>query len=389
MRQWLSCSVLVVLGSVLTACQSDQSRRASSTSVDSAGVTIVSNTAVDDTLPWRFDLIAEIGGADTGVQAFDAAGPYNVSTDGRESIAVFDRDNGNRVQVFDAQGRHIRTVGGRGGGPGEVEFADGVYMDSRGMLSTFDRAKSAIVRWAADGVVLPELRGFDARGRIWEKATVHGDTVYSVMNRADSAQGMYVMERWTSRDTVALDSIVFPRTPMVRFSCVGLAIPPLFEGRLTYAASDRGVAISKQSQYVVDVFRDGRRVRSVRRAITPVPPTLEDASRLYPEGLRVEFGGANACVVPVPELVEKLGMAPTMPLLQSVTWGPDGSLWVQRYSLEGETPRTDVFDAEGAYLGTAHGRSLPLGFLGPDVVLFPVHNAEEGTSKIGVYRIRR
>ena len=127
----------------------------------------------------------------------------------------------------------------------------------------------------------------------------------------------------------------------------------------------------------------------MRRAVTPVPPTLDDAAKLYPEGLRVQFGGANACVVPVPELVEKLGMAPTLPLLQAVTWGPGGSMWVERFTFEGETPRTDVFDANGVYLGTANGRSLPLGILGPDVVLFSVRNIDEGTSKIGVYRIRR
>ncbi|MBX9854237.1 MAG: hypothetical protein K2Y26_01860 [Gemmatimonadaceae bacterium] len=352
-------------------------------------MTIVSNTAVDDSLKWRFERIAEIGGADSGVQAFDQVGWCNVATDGRGQIAVFDRDNGNKIQVFDTLGRHLRTVGSRGGGPGEVEFADGVYMDPRGMLSTFDRAKSAIVRWGPDGAALPELRGFDSRGRIWNKTVVHGDTVFTIMNRADSAQGMYVMERWTPRDTVTLDSIVYPRTPMVRFSCVGLAIPPLFEGQLAYAASTHGVAITKQSQYVVDVFRDGQRVRSVRRAIAPVRPTLDDASKLYPEGLRVAFGGGNACVVPVPELVEKLGMAPTIPVLRAITWGPDGSMWVERYTFEGETPRTDVFDADGGYLGTAHGRSLPLGFLGTDVVVFAEPNADEGSSRVGVFRIFR
>lgn len=381
---------LVLCAMVATgACSRGDESRNTYTATDSAGVQIVENRAADDSLPWRFERMAQIGGADSGVQAFDQVGWYNVATDGRGQIAVFDRDNGNRVQVFDSLGRHLRTLGARGGGPGEVESASAVDMDAVGTVSVYDRSKAAIVRWAADGAVLPELRGFDARGRIWNKTVVHRDTLYTVVNRADSVQGRYVMERWAPGDTIMLDSIVYPLTPMVRFSCVGLAIPPLFEGQLNFAASAHGVAITKQSQYVIDVFREGRRVRSVRRAMTPVPTTIDHASKLYPEGMRVRFGGSKECVVPAKELAEKLGMAPTIPVVQSLAWAPDGSLWVERYTFEGDPPQTDVFDAQGGYVGTAYGRSLPLGFLGPNVVLFAEPNPDDGSSRVGVFHIQR
>lgn len=371
------------------ACSRGDASRARYTTTDSAGVQIVENRAADDSLPWRFERMAQIGGADSGVQAFDQVGWYNVATDGRGQIAVFDRDNGNRVQVFDSLGRHLRSLGARGGGPGEVEYADAVSMDAVGNVSVYDRSKAAIVRWAADGAVLPELRGFDARGSIWGKALVRDDTVYTALSRADSARSVRIVERWSMRDTVPLDSLVSTRAPMVRFSCVGLAIPPLLSSELAYAVSDSGLAITAQSQYVVDVYRDGRRVRSVRRAMTPVPATIEDASKLFPEGMRVRFGGPKECVVPARELGEKLGMAPTIPLVRNMAWSPDGSLWVERYTFEGDPPQTDVFDARGGYVGTAYGRSLPLGFLGPDVVLFAEPNADDGSSRVGVFRIQR
>lgn len=398
MPQWFPSSLRVptaalplVLCAIVAAaaCSPGDARRSTYTATDSAGVQIVENHAADDSLPWQFERMAQIGGADSGVQAFDQVGWYNVSTDGRGRIVVFDRDNGNRVQVFDSLGRHLRTMGARGGGPGEVQSADAVYMDAVGTVSVYDRSKAAIVRWAADGAVLPELRGFEGRGRIWSKTLVRADTVYTVMARSDSLHGMQVMERWTPNDTLGLDSLVHVRKPMVRFSCVGLAIPPLLEGALHFAASDSGLALTSQSQYTVDVYRDGRRVRSLRRAITPVPTTMDDASKLYPDGMRVQFGGSKECVVPAHELAEKLGMAPTVPLVQGLAWSPDGSLWVERYTFEGDTPRTDVFDARGGYVGTAYGRSLPLGFLGPDVVVFAEPNADEGTSRVGVYRITR
>jgi len=389
MRQWFSCSVLVVLGTVLTACKADQSRGASSTAVDSAGVTIVSSTAVDDSLPWRFDLIAEIGGADSGVQAFDKVTPFNVATDGQGVIAVLDRDNGNRIVLFDSLGTHLRTVGARGAGPGETEFPVGIFLDARGMLATLDNAKAAIVRWDATGAPLPELREFSPRGSVSGRAVVREDTVYVVVEQFDSLRTTRSIERWTPRDSLRYDSVRLPRPKMVLYECIGLAIPPLFSGEFVFTERDGLVAATRQIRYEIDLFRDGRRVRSVRRAIAPVASTMDDVRKLYPDDFKVRFGEGRECVTPASEVAEKAGMAPTRPLLGPMTFAPDGSLWVERYHLQGEVPHTDVFDADGNYLGTIHGRSLPLGFLGRDLVLFAVENEDEGTSRLGVYRVQR
>jgi hypothetical protein len=389
MRQWFSCSVLVVLGTVLTACQSDQSRTSSSTAVDSAGVTIVSSTAVDDSLPWSFDLIAEIGGADSGAQAFDKVTPYNVATDGQGVIAVLDRDNGNRIVLFDSMGKHLRTVGARGAGPGETEFPVGISLDARGMLATLDNAKASIVRWDANGAPLPELKEFAQRGSVSGRAVVRGDTVIVVVEQFDSLRTTRFIERWTPRDSLRHDSVSFPRPKMVLYKCIGLAIPPMFSGEFVLAERDGLVAATRQTRYEIDVYRDGRRVRSVRRAIAPVATTMDDVRKLYPEDFKVRFGEGRECVTPASEVAEKAGMAPTRPVLGMMSFAPDGSLWVERYHLEGEVPSVDVFDADGNYSGTLTGRALPLGFLGRDLVLFAVDDEEEGTSRIGVYRIRR
>lgn len=48
---------------------------------------------------------------------------------------------------------------------------------------------------------------------------------------------------------------------------------------------------------------------------------------------------------------------------------------------------SDVFDAEGAYLGTVSGRGVPLGWLDDDRILFPIEDAATGVTVIGIYRI--
>ena len=93
--------------------------------------------------------------------------------------------------------------------------------------------------------------------------------------------------------------------------------------------------------------------------------------------------------MPATEVGEKVGVAQFIPVIRRMLFAPDGFLWVERYTFTGETPAVDVFDAEGQYVGTASGRSLPLGFLGNDRVLFAIKNADDDTSVIGIFQISR
>jgi hypothetical protein len=269
-----------------------------------------------------------------------------------------------------------------------MEYPQGIAVDRNGRLSAVDAAKSALLRWDAQGTPLPEQRLDLGYGRVWGMVQLHGDDIYAAVDLIGEAMAVRRLERWAPTDTQRIDSTVAPKPAMTRFRCVGLTLPPLFTGELTFAVADDQVAVTHQSAYVIDVYRNGARVRSVRRDIALVKASVADAVKLYPEGLMVSFG-SETCTTPATEVGEKVGVAPTLPLVRAMRVAPDGSLWVERYTFSGETPRTDVFDAEGHYLGTVSGRSLPLGFLGPDLVLFPVTDDVDGTSVIGVFRITR
>lgn len=354
---------------------------------DSAGVSIAVGPQVDMPLPWSLTELRRLGGADSGVLSFTRVGPATVSTDGKSRIAVLDWDNGNRIHVFDSAGTLLHSVGGKGGGPGEMQGPQGVAMGADGSLLVHDYMKSALLRWDARGQVMGETKL--ASGMITSSPYADGDRVFAGRESGDTLTRTRRLDRWTSTDTVSIDSTVTPRPKMAMFSCVGIALPPLFSGELTWAIRDNVVATSKQSHYVIDVRENDRLVRSIRRDITSAPATLDDVSKLYPEGFKVRFGGGRECVVPTKEVGEKVGLASHLPVVRSLKYAPDGSLWVERYTFEGETPFTDVFDARGEYLGTLEGQSLPLGFLGPDVVLLSIKNPDDGTSVIGIFRIQR
>lgn len=381
---------VVGLASVLAACGGDTAPApARSNTTDSAGVQIVRGPANDVPLPWRLIEQRRIGGADTGAQSFTRASRYTVATDGRALIAVLDRDNDNHISVFDATGTLLRSVGQRGGGPGETEFPNGLQVDATGGITVFDESKSAMVAWGPDGPPLAERKLLSPRGRSWGSPRVSGDTLYVLISLTDSTREVKRLERWTARDTIAIDSTVTPKPKMVMFKCVGLALPPLFSPELEWTMRAGEVVLTKQARYVIDVHRDGRLTRSLRRDIVPMAARTTDASRLYPQGLKVQFGSGGACVTPSAEVGQKVGVAETLPVVRAVATAPDGSVWVERYTFDGETPAVDVFASDGQYVGTLTGRPLPLGFLGPDQVLFPITNADDGTTVIGVFQIAR
>jgi hypothetical protein len=53
--------------------------------------------------------------------------------------------------------------------------------------------------------------------------------------------------------------------------------------------------------------------------------------------------------------VAQQGYAATIPAIKKISMAADGTLWVERYTVKGETLLRDIFDPTGAYLGTLSG----------------------------------
>lgn len=368
---------------LLAACLSGDAGDAGRTVIDSAGVALVTITAADRPLPWTLTEVFRLGGADEGPGSFSAAYPSTVGTDTQGRVYVLDGEQF-RVEVFDREGRHLRLLGRKGGGPGELDFPNFLAIEPDGIIGVHDIAKRAMVRWSPDGEILPLRRidGFFPFGPI----SFRGDTlVYAHQTYGERTRGAN-LRITTPSDTVDLPGIESPTGGMVLFTCMGLNRPPLFAPEIAYATAAGRIAMTRQVPYQVDLYDGHRWVRSVRRAIPAETPTAEHVGRLYPSGLQMT-GGAGVCTVPASELYEKLGVGAQLPLIQRVALGPEGHLWVERYTFKDEPGRVDVFDREGRYLGTLTGKGIPLGFVGTEVVLFGEEDPDSGGIQVVAYRL--
>ena len=373
---------------VVAAC----SRDSTSTVVgrDSAGVRIVDAPAVDTPLPWTVTEIRRLGGADSGAASFTEASAWSVGTDRQGRIYVLDRNNF-QVAVFDSSGNVLRTMGRKGGGPGELQFPGSLIVTADGAVSVFDFSKQALVKFAPDGGVAPQF-SFQPYGFPAGQVKISGDTLVMVIptgggeNEKFRVQNLRII---SPRDSVTIARDSVPTPGMTMFKCVGMNIPPPFASDLAWSSNGDLVAVTNRVPYVINFFRGRQLVKSIRRGIAPVSATTEHVRKLYPEGMTVQFGGGGKCTIEAEDIIEKLGAGGDVPFIRALAFGPDGSTWVERYTFQEETRKLDIFAPDGRYLGSLAGHALPMGFIGDDIVLFPVEDEDTGATLVGLYRITR
>ena len=381
---------VVLVGTTAAAGCSSRDSASEIVARDSAGVRIVDAPSTDVVLPWTVSEIRRLGGADTGAASFTEASAWSVGTDRQGRIYVLDR-LGFQVAVFDTSGNLVRTMGRKGGGPGEFQFPGMLMVTPEGEVNVFDFGKQALVKFAPDGSVAPQF-SLQPYGFPQGQVEISGDTLVMVIPTGGGENDNFRIQNLrivSPRDslTIARDSV--PTPGMTMFKCVGMNIPPPFASELAWAADSRLIAVTTRVPYVINVFQGGRKVSSLRRGIPPVTATTEHVRRLYPEGMTVQFGGGGKCTVEAEDIIEKLGAGGDVPTIRAMTFGPGGTLWVERYTFQGEEQRLDVFAENGRYLGTLAGHSLPMGFIGEDVVLFPIEDDDTGAKLVGLYRITR
>lgn len=360
---------------LLQAC--DTSAAWEGTITDSAGVTIVSNTntplwSKDDT--WTVEEDLRIGTV-TGEPEYQFGNVafLDVAEDG--TIYVMDM-MAQEARAFDTEGNYLTTIGGPGGGPGELgqgavfvlsdPTTGGVVVPDMGNtrvnryspegepLGSFpiQIQAGAPARWEIDdaGRLMAQLRGLDVPGMA---ALSEGDPIVVY-----DTTGVVV-------DTVA----VIPKGQMVEeISEQGARIrifapEPVWgldaDGSIYYAMSDR-----------FNVFvntPDGALTRIIRKDV-PVKSVEEADREALLSLMREQYEQFGIPPAQIEQIMSGVGFAENYPAFGNLLVQPDGTLWAQRVRSArdmgvGEeegvefdpqdigSPEWEVFDAEGRYLG--------------------------------------
>jgi hypothetical protein len=352
---------------------------------DSAGVELIVSHGPDRPLAADFEPLFVVGGGDEGLHTLFRVAEAGIGSGPSGELVVLDPGNF-RVLVFDSVGTVLRSFGRAGDGPGEFRIPTSLFVDEAGRVHIFDPGRRAHTLHEIDGALLEE-RALPARFLGGLTRPHSGAFFYGAFGASRTEwELLAVMD-----DTVSLiQALAAPAPRDITYESCGvrISLPPIFSRPPAWDAGEGWVAVARSPEYDVSMGRGDNSKRRIRRPIEPRAPTHEDVIAFLGESQVLTIGGSRDCVISSAEVIEKRGVSERLPTIWDLRIAPGGGLWIQRFDPSGEAHPIDVFDPDGAYLGT-----LPAGFPWPGIFLsqesFAVVEADElGVQRVVVYRFR-
>ena len=314
---------------------------------DSAGIPIAVNTGFpspEDSWVVEVEPFLSIGGASADPLAmFNIVIQATRFSDGR--IAILESE-ASELRFFDSGGRHLRTAGGRGEGPGEFQYA-ATFVRLPGDTLLVDAGDRHIL-FSPNGDYAREeaidVMGLYARDRAvcgLSSLLADGSRLLCELGQPEGGgrgEGRRVARLLRTADDGAeqpLGLFVGPDGGML-FS---------FGTRIASGGSPISVAIVNNPEYSVELWSpDGELRRIIRRQDGRRPPTDPEVEAALEMAMRPPPMGPAPDTPETPDLV---------PAAFGLTVGMRGDVWVRRAPLPGMRDATvfDAFDQDGRFRG--------------------------------------
>jgi hypothetical protein len=345
---------------------------------DSAGVTVVENPAEGNwTLRPAPRVVEELRiGTEGDDAAYQFGAVVSIDVDDSGRIHVLDQE-ASQVLVFDSGGKHVRTVGRPGRGPGELSPTTmAVLAGPADVVYVADILRQRIAAFGADGTETGSTpvsvqTGFPIR------FDVSPEGRFLIQVRSMTLPGM--------KDTVPMKDRLLVRDPAteqadtllelesgrtVEFTG-GLPRYRLFESEPVWAVLQDGrLAYGRNDRYRIELLDTvGSVQRVITRPVEPRPVTAADRTAildLMRKTIERQVAGQGPQAAAMAnQIVQTTQFAEHYPLFASLLGGPAGTLWVQRIRTADDAQREggtfdaqdigsaqwDVFDADGRLLG--------------------------------------
>jgi hypothetical protein len=347
------------------ACGREQGT-STSTVTDSAGVSIVTSTGSVwsergvhvDSIP-----VLRIGAEEAGPYQFSFISTGLLLEEGR--IAVVEL-SANEIRHFDADGRHLRSFGRRGRGPGEFQVISGLFRRSRDSLAAYDQIERRVTIFPlASGEprvvrlqAVPGGRGsFDAFGAFDDGRLVLYNPGAGF--RPDLEPGL----QWVTTEVVVLDPADGAARTIVRLPSRQQFVLPGGNTRIVApahtairAVTEDGFYWGTSDRYEIRFFdTEGNLRRILRRAVEPrpvVPAMIEAWIAENLEEVRRSYG--EAAVPRYRQMYEEGSFGDRVPLFERAFVDRDGRLWVgssEWPDREAAPVRWSIFAPNGTWLG--------------------------------------
>jgi len=331
---------------------------------DSAGITIVENIDPQwgDGEAWRLskEPVLEIGMVE-GPEAYEFARITGATRLEENIIALLDGVTA-EIRFFDADGAHLRTVGGEGAGPGELSHPTGLRRIGGDSLVVFEQGAMRISIFDQEGTFARSARlELTDAGKLPFAQNAFSDggllTLLSEARPPETQPGRF------------RDSVTFARCdPEGRYDRViarslgqefmvhefaGRSRAELVPFGAAYARAigREELHIADTGQYEVHTRSAYGELRRIVRSQSPRRPVeRKDVDLLRRERMAGVGEATRARIEAVFRAVE---IPDSMPMISTMLVDGAENLWVQRYMVPSDDhQRWDVFDPRGRWQGT-------------------------------------
>ena len=370
-------SALLVAAASLTAtaCGDAQTGSGWTTIVDtlpSGTVHVVNTPPSNEAPPWQLHEELRIGSVDEdGPASFGEIKALVV--DSTRRIIVLE-SQAQEIRVFEADGQHFATYGGKGGGPGEFESAFGLMQASNGLLYVPDQRNARMSVLSADSGFLRSYPLTLLRwGYVWDGVMRQDDHILVPSLVLETRRGLV---RIYSPDLTQVDSVLMPEPAVVNRSdppgsfawssaderVTGYSRVPFFATGAGFIdkAGMGWASTPGDPSYRIHRFAlggDTTLLMETRRSPLPVTASERDSamSAVY-EGLK-EYGVTRLDASKIPAY---------KPTVLGLFTDDAGDLWVQTSSPD-SLRRYDVYSRGGEYRGSVVSSLNVVSYLQPVV----------------------
>ena len=294
---------------------------------------------------------------DLRIGVLDDPGPYEfaqingLDVDALGRIWVLE-GQAREIRVFDADGTHVRTVGGEGGGPGEfnqpahAQFGpDGrlwVVDPSNNRISVVDTTGAFVESHRMEGgfVIFPWPGGFDVEGNYYLPIPRFDDGDFSVglVRHGPGLTPLDTLER--PSDPVERDAFELRDDEGRSRIVASVPFSPGFRITLSPQGTQWGLFTGEYRLF--ELSRGGDTLRTIRKAFDPLPVTSEDREEAREQLEWFTEQGGKIDLSRVPD---------TKPPAARFIVDDDGRVWVARTSDLPDGQLWDVFAPDGRFLG--------------------------------------
>jgi hypothetical protein len=292
-------------------------------------VKVVKNPSEPDAVsgqPSRLSLREDLCiGRDPGDMEYVFADLRSIQVDDEGDIIALDWKD-NLVKVFDSRGRHIRSFGKHGQGPGELQSPGRLYLQGGKRIAIMDGGNSRYALYSKAGECQKEFNM--GQYRVFRTIPDSQGRVYGDQLIFDPTPGIQLLK--ISPDFSTAEVVV-----EFKYGTARGTLDVIFD-RLTYGVfADDRFYWARSSKYQIHILDpEGREIRRVIKDYDPVRVTSEDKDKLAKEYMGVE----------------KDRIPGEFPPLSYVLADDLGRLYVRTY--EKDDPGAgiyDVFDPEGRF----------------------------------------